>query len=108
MIAIVDANHRIVQVNAAMAIRLGTEPDECVGLHCYEAIHGTSEPPDFCPHSKTMKDCLQHVEEVHEEKLGGDFEVTTSPIYDDLGEMVGSVHVVHDVTTRMRAERERD
>jgi len=104
LIAILDNNHRIVQVNEAMAKRLGVKAEQCLGLYCYEAVHGLSWPPEFCPHVKTLKDSCEHMEQVHEARLGGDFEVTTTPIYDGQDNMVGSVHVAHDITERERVE----
>ncbi len=104
MIAILDNEHRIRRVNKAMARRLGVKPEQCIGLRCYEAVHGTSAPPQFCPHAMTIKDGTEHVEEVHESRLGGDFVVSTTPMYDDQGRMVGAVHVAHDITDRKRAE----
>ena len=104
MVTIIDGEHRILRVNEAMARRLGRKSEECVGLLCFEAVHGLSEPPDFCPHSRTLKDSRQHVEEVHEERLGGDFLVSTTPLHDERGQMIGTVHVAHDITERKRAE----
>ena len=107
MVAIIDNEHRILRVNEAMAQRLGHRAEECVGLRCFEAIHGTSEPPGFCPHAKSLKDGLQHIEEVHEERLGGDFLVSTTPLHDQEGRMIGTVHVAHDITERTAAEEAR-
>ena len=70
MIAILDNQQLIVRVNEAMARRLGRRPEDCVGLHCYEAIHGLTEPPAFCPHTRTMKDGKEHTEEVHRRPIG--------------------------------------
>ncbi len=104
LIAIIDNRHRILRVNEAMGKRLGLKPDECVGLHCYEAIHGLSEPPPFCPHAQTLRDGIKHLAEVHEERLGGDFLVSTTPLNDERGVMTGSVHIAYDITERKRAE----
>jgi len=104
LIAILDNRHRVLRVNEAMAKRLGLRPDECVGLHCYEAIHGLSESPPFCPHTQTLMDGRKHVVEVHEERLGGDFLVSTIPLNDERGVMIGSVHIAYDITERKRAE----
>ena len=104
LIAILDNQHHVLRVNEAMAQRLGVKPEECVGLHCYEAVHGATCPPAFCPHSRTLTDGSEHIEEVHEDRLGGDFLVTTTPLYDKEGENVGSVHVAHDITERKQAE----
>jgi two-component system CheB/CheR fusion protein len=111
LIAILDNEHRVLRVNEAMARRLGLKPEECVGFHCYEAVHGTSGPPEFCPHSRTIEDGREHIEDVHEERLGGDFLVTTTPLLDKKGERIGSVHIAHDITERKRMEdalRERE
>ncbi len=51
-----------------------------------------------------MKDGVQHIEEMHEDRLGGDFVVSTTPLHDDQGQMVGAVHVAHDITERKKAE----
>jgi PAS domain S-box-containing protein len=104
LIAILDNEHRVRRVNKALAQRLGLEPEQCIGLHCYEAVHGLSAPPAFCPHSRTMADSIEHIEEVHEDRLRGDFLVSTTPLYDEHGRMTGSVHVAHDITERKQAE----
>ncbi len=106
LIAILDNKHRIVQVNKAMAKALGTQPEHCIGLNCYSCVHDLKSPPDFCPHSKTMRDGKEHVEEVHEPKLGGDFIVSTTPLFDEKNRMIGSVHVARDITTRKKLEEQ--
>ena len=104
MIAILDNRHRVLRVNEAMAQHLGVSAEVCIGLSCYKAVHGLNAPPAFCPHSRTMKDGKLHIEDIHEERLGGDFEVTTTPIHNSQGTIIGSVHVAHDVTERKRTE----
>ncbi len=104
LIAILDNQHRVMRVNQSMARRLGLKPEECIGLPCYKAVHGTSAPPAFCPHSRTVADGREHIEEVHEDRLGGDFLVSTTPLYNEQGRMTGSVHVAHDITERKKAE----
>ncbi|MDP2895444.1 MAG: PAS domain S-box protein [bacterium] len=104
LVAILDREHRILRVNRAMADRLGVTPEQAVGLHCYKAVHGTPEPPDFCPHSLTSQDGKEHVAEVHEPRLGGDFLVSTTPMCDAQGRLIGSIHVARDITQHKRAE----
>jgi PAS domain S-box-containing protein len=104
LIAIVDSNYRIQRVNRAMAERLGCEPEQAVGLTCYEVVHGTDAPPEFCPHRRLVVDGKEHSAEIHEDKLGGDFIISVSPLCSDDGELMGSVHVARDITDRVQAE----
>ncbi len=98
MIAILDDKHKIVRVNRAMAERLNVKPEQCIGLHCFECVHGTKQPPEFCPHMKTLKDGQEHVEQVYEERLGGNLLVSTTPLRDEQGNVIGSVHVARNLT----------
>jgi PAS domain S-box-containing protein len=107
MISLIDTTHTITRVNRAMAFRCGLTPEEIVGRKCYEVVHDLATPPDYCPHVRLMKDGMVHNSEIYEERLGGFFDVTTSPL-DDEGEcMIGCVHVMRDTTERKRDEEER-
>ena len=106
LIAILDTRHQIVRVNKAMAERLGTTPEKCIGLHCYETVHARSCPPDFCPHTITCQDGKEHVAEVNEPRLGGVFSVSTTPLRDKNGAIVGSIHVARDISDRKQAEQD--
>lgn len=106
LIAILDEQHRVVRVNNAMAERLGASPAECIGQSCHLCVHGLETPPDFCPHTRTMQDGLEHLAEIHESNLGGNFLVSTTPLTDEQGNKIGSVHVARDITERKRAEEE--
>ncbi len=104
-IAVLDTEHRIVKVNEQMARRLGTEPRKCVGLHCYEVVHGgATGPPKFCPHALALRDGGEHAAEVHAERLGGDFLVSATPLFNEQGEMVGAIHVARDITESKKME----
>ncbi|HVO85613.1 MAG TPA: PAS domain S-box protein, partial [Candidatus Eisenbacteria bacterium] len=104
LIALLDNQHRIVRANRAMANKLGLTPEHCVGLNCFKIVHGTVCPPEFCPHTQTLKDAQEHVAEVREDQLGGDFLVTTTPLKDETGQMIGSIHVARDITERKKTE----
>jgi len=53
-----------------------------------------------------MQDGKQHVAEVYEERFDGYFLVTTTPLFDDEGNILGTVHVARDITERKQAEEE--
>ncbi|WP_321507395.1 PAS domain S-box protein [uncultured Methanoregula sp.] len=104
MIAIIDRNHRIVRINQPMAKRLNLTPDQVVGRACYQLVHKHNEPLGICPHSQLLSDGNPHSAEVHEDNLDGDFQVTVSPLHNPAGEVVGSVHILHDITESKKAQ----
>ncbi len=104
LIAILDDQHRIVRANRAMAERLKLSPQQCAGQFCYHHVHGANCPPAACPHVLTLADGREHVAEIHEPRLGGDFLVSTTPLLDPQNRRIGSVHVARDVTERKRRE----
>ena len=105
-IMILDTHHTIVKANKAMADKLGVTPLEAQGLTCYKAVHGLEEPHPTCPHSQLLADGQKHSAEIYEEKLGGHFIITVSPLFAPDGTLYGSVHYAADITERKRAEME--
>jgi len=104
LITILDPDQRIIRVNRAMAERLGMTPATCVGLLCNECVHDRSAPIASCPHQFTLADGQNHTMEMHDERLGGDFLISTSPIHDQDGKLLSIVHVARDITAQKRAE----
>ena len=104
LIAVLDKEHRIIRVNLSMAQRLGTTPEHCIGLRCYQCVHGMDMPPEFCPHAKTLMDEQEHIIDIDEPRLGGIFSVSTTPLTDDHGQLIGSVHVARDITESKKYE----
>jgi PAS domain-containing protein len=51
-----------------------------------------------------MADGQEHLVELTEPRLCGDFLVSTTPLRDATGAIVGSVHVARDITARKRVE----
>lgn len=106
LMVILGVNYEIIRANKAAADKFGITPEKCIGLTCYEVIHGTDEPPSFCPHKRLLEDGNEHTEEIREDNLGGDFLVSASPLYDFEGKLNGSVHVARDINERKRKEKE--
>lgn len=104
LITVIDRNCKVVRANKAMADRLGRSEASMVGAHCYESIHGMLTPHEGCPHVELLKDGKGHVSELYEPLLDGVFLVSTTPVYDQNGEVMGSVHIARDITGRKQAE----
>ena len=105
LVALLDTEYRIIEVNQAMADKLGVGKRDAFGIPCYQAIHDTNCPPEFCPNVRLLADGNTHEAEVFEPRLEGSYKVTVSPIHDAQGNISGSVHVAHDITQVKLAER---
>ena len=51
-IALLDSEHRIIRLNRAMSNKAGISIKDALGQPCYKIIHGTDNPPHFCPFLK--------------------------------------------------------
>ncbi len=105
-IMILDNHHRVIRMNKAMADTLGTPPQQSIGKNCYEILHCTDAPIACCPHSQLLHDGREHFAEICDQRMGGTFRVSVSPIYDQGGNVIGSVHVARDITALKQAEEE--
>lgn len=103
LIAILDKD-KVVQVNRAMARQLRMTPRQAVGLSRNKYLHDLNFPPEFCPQEKAFEDGKEQTAEIHVPRLGGDFLVTTTPIKDGNGKIVGSVHVARNITELKKAQ----
>lgn len=107
-VSVHDNDMKFVKVNKPLADFLGKTPKEIIGKHCYELIHNTQEPFAGCPHLKAIERQEIVIEEIDEPRLKKKLHVTCSPIFDNNGTAIGTVHVARDITERKLAERERE
>jgi PAS domain S-box-containing protein len=80
------------------------KPKEIIGKTCYEVVHGTSEPPPYCPNISVLKTKKAATAEYYELKSGIYLQVTSWPVLNDKGNVVTSIHVARDITERKKAE----
>ena len=106
LIAILDTNYRILNVNRSMAQALGMAPGDAVNQPCFQLLHRTNGPCDSCPYPDFLRERTEQSTLVYEKHLGGWFQVTVSPLHDGKGELMGAVHVARDVTERMLLEED--
>ncbi len=93
-----DKDFNIRNINQAVAEKLGKPPEEIIGKKCYEVFHGRDKPWDKCPHLQTINSGKAYVKEIKDPYLGGTFVVSSSPIFDSAGNLVGTVHISRDIT----------
>ena len=106
MVCILDNDSRITRVNMAYANMLKKEPRELIGKACYELIHKTDCPCQDCPHQKTLKTGKPAMREFFEPALGIYIEGSTSPIFNDNGDIKGSVNIMRDISKRKQMEQQ--
>ena len=105
-IFIADSDNNIVKANISFARLFKKKIEDVVGKKCYEVVHKSAAPFFSCPFEKSKKDGKIHVEEVDDPNIGVPILVTTSPIFDKSGKMVGVVHVSKDISGVKNTENE--
>ncbi len=104
-LCIIGSDFRISRCNQALLDLLGKGREAVVGGSCHLLLHGSDKPHEQCPHLLTTRDHLPHQAVIHEPSCGRWFRITTAPLNDLEGTMVGTVHVMHDITgDRLAAE----
>ncbi len=106
MVSIHDKDFKIVKANKSFAKAFKMELSEIIGKTCCELIHKTKEPPLFCPHIRTLGTGKPNCKEFFEPCLGIYVEASTSPLFDEDGQIMASVHIAKDITKRKQAEAE--
>jgi PAS domain S-box-containing protein len=107
LVMLLDVDHRIIRANKTMASALGLSSHEIFNQQCFRCIYGHDEPHDPCPHTQAMADGKEHALEIYEPRLDAYFFVSATPLLDENGNPVGSVHVMRDITEPKKAEEER-
>jgi len=106
IIMIVDRRGIITRVNEAAAKLFGLPYNDILGKECFRLVHQTSSRHLFCPHAQALADGRSHTLEIYEPHFGKEFSITATPMRDDDGNLIGSVHIMRDITVQKRMEKE--
>lgn len=106
MIFILDKDFNIILANQACLKNLKKSYQEIIGSKCHQLMHCSAQPWPHCPNVKLQQDLRVHTEEVDDPKVGLPLLVTTSPILNEKGEFIGSVHIAKDISERKKMEKE--
>ena len=107
IVIIVDLDWRIVRANRTAHVISGLTYGELTGRRCFEVLHGNTEPCRGCPAEFLGMETPVHTGLVHSGKLARTFEVTSSPIFDERGDIRNYVHTGRDVTQKLADEAEK-
>lgn len=102
-ICVVDSAGAVTRCNQAMAAFLNAGTEAILGQPLCRMVHG-STPPEDC----LLAQVAAHGRQTSSTLPLGDrwFTVTVDPIHDGDGQYQGAIHVMNDVTERMKAEQE--
>lgn len=103
-IAIIDNQFRIQRVNKALADKLICIRDKLIGAPCYKYICMADSPPSSCPHARMLGDGKEHFAEIYIQQLGMNLQVTSSPLYDEKGLLIGGVLVAREIMKHKSSE----
>ena len=101
-VSLIDLQGRILRCNMAMTDLLGKPFDEIIGRTCWELMHGTPEPMERYPIVRMRESRCR--ETLVLPMNGRWLEVSADPLLNEDGNLIGSVHVMADITRRKRAE----
>lgn len=101
-----DRDFNITRTNNAVIKLLQLTPDEVMGKKCWEIIHGTKYPPDFCPVLRLLKSKKRETLEFSRNNRW--YEVIVDPVMDRGNQLVGFIHILSDITERKKVEAEKE
>ncbi|MCK4815509.1 PAS domain-containing protein, partial [bacterium] len=104
IIFITDKDYKLLMFNKTFADVFRMHPREVIGKTCYEVVHGKKEPWSTCPFKQTLATQKPASEEFFEPHLNIYLEVSTSPSFNEKGEVISAVHIVKDITERKKLE----
>lgn len=106
LIFIVDINNIIVGANKAFLQALDLRSEEVIGKRCYELLHKSNRPWPGCPYEQTKFTNKAASSEIVDPNIGIPLLVTSSPLIDDKGKLLGIVHVSQDISIQKKIENE--
>ncbi|MBN1280302.1 MAG: PAS domain-containing protein [Candidatus Thermoplasmatota archaeon] len=100
MVFIQDTEYSILKANKSFAEFLHMTPEECIGRKCYHVVHEMHTAHSPCPCSVVQQTKQPATVSFYEPHLGKHLQVSASPIFNDDGEITGSVHIIKDITNQ--------
>lgn len=104
MISILDKDFTITRANKSFAKLFHCKTEDCVGKKCYDLLHGTNKTHSLCPYRQVQSTKESVTVEFFEPHIGRKLEISASPIFNDDGEISGSVHIMKDITEHTEKE----
>jgi PAS domain S-box-containing protein len=99
-VCLLDNDGKILQANKKTRELLKKTESEILGHICYEVVHGLNEAITDCPFQRTK---ISKQRETFTMQFNSKWmEVIVDPLLNDQGIMIGAVHIMSDITERLR------
>lgn len=106
IVVILDKDLKIRRMNKAAQRNIMIESRENESKTCAELFKCGSDKCVDCPATKTILDFKGHTEEIENLYQGKTYQTTSSPIFDDTGDLQGIVFIAKDVTEEKRLRQQ--
>ena len=103
---LMDDNCMIQRANLAASEMFGQNIFEIIGKPCYEIIHGTTEPPEDCPHRRMQLSGRAERGELTVVSKQKTFDLAVSPCANPSDSFRGCVGIFRDTAIHRSAENE--
>jgi PAS domain S-box-containing protein len=101
-VCIISGDFQILRANRAFAEMYHVAFSQAIGRRCYEVTGEKEGPVEGCPHQETLRTAKPAKSEFFMQEKGTYVEISTSPILDEKGKVVGSVHITRDITEQKK------
>lgn len=93
-----DESFTIKKANTSFCKKLGLSENEVIAKKCFKLIHKMNYPPKECPHREALETGKALVGEIEENYLDGVYLLSSSPIFDKAGNVIGTINVAKNIT----------
>ena len=108
LIIICDHEFRILKSNKNLFDRYGYLFEDVVGRECDEIFYNENTfPISLYDHKRMVRGGMSFVEEVESPRYDGIFCITISPLLNMEKQLIGSIHVIREITETRQLEREK-
>jgi transcriptional regulator with PAS, ATPase and Fis domain len=106
MVTVHDKDFNIIRANRAAEKILGTLFPKNKKAKCYQHYHGRNRPFEGCPSCECLRTGKPAVFEIFEPHLNMYIEIRAMPRFDAENNIIGSIHIVRDISERKEMEDE--
>lgn len=104
---IVDKEYKIIKANEQFLRTFDISHESLEALYCYNIVHNTSQAVTFCPHKEVLDNFTTITIEQFFPNLNRWFYTSISPLLDEGNNLLGTLHVLRDITSLKKSEEEK-